>query len=58
MDVKVIIDHKVVLALGVVATGIIFALKLDPAAIKDVSIRAIGAAETFVTARKCIGELA
>ena len=45
MDVKVIIDYKVVLALGVVAVGTIFALRLDPAEIKDVSICAIGAAK-------------
>lgn len=47
MDVKVIFDHKVVLALGVTAVGIIFASKLDPAAVKEVSIRAIGAAEVL-----------
>lgn len=51
MDVKVIIDYKVVLALGVVAIGSIFALRMDPTAIKDVSICAIGAAkELAITA--------
>lgn len=51
MDVKVIIDYKVVLALGVVAVGSIFALRMDPAAIRDVSIYAIGAAkELAITA--------
>ena len=54
MDVKVVFDHKVVLALGV----IIFASKLDPADVKEVSIRAIGAAEAFASACKRIGEAA
>ena len=56
MDVKGIFDHKVVLALGVTAVGIIFASKLDPAAVKEVSIRAIGAAEVFASACKRISE--
>lgn len=45
MDVKVIIDYKVVLALGVVAVGSIFALRMDSATIRDVSICAIGVAK-------------
>ena len=44
MDVKVIIDYKVVLAIGAVAVGVIFAMRMDPAAIKEVSIYAVGAA--------------
>lgn len=44
MDVKVIIDYKVVLALGVIAVGTIFALRMDPDAIKEVSIYAVVAA--------------
>lgn len=44
MDVKVIIDHRVVLALGVVAVGVIFAMRMDSDAIKEVSIHAIGTA--------------
>lgn len=44
MDVKVIIDYKVVLALGVIAVGTIFALRMEPGAIKEVSIYAIGTA--------------
>ncbi len=44
MDVKVIIDYKVVLALGVIAVGTIFALRMEPDAIKEVSIYAVGAA--------------
>ena len=43
MDVKVIIDYKVVLALGVIV-GTIFALRMEPDAIKEVSIYAVGAA--------------
>lgn len=58
MDVKVVFDHKVVLALGVTVVEIIFASKLDPADIKEVSIRAIGAAEAFASACKRIGEAA
>lgn len=50
MDVKVIIDYKVVLALGVVAVGSIFALRMDPTAIRDVSIFAIGAAKELAIA--------
>lgn len=44
MDVKVIIDYKVVLALGVIAVGTIFALRMEPDAIKEVSIYTVGAA--------------
>lgn len=51
-------DVKVVLALGVTAVGIIFASKLDPTAVKEVSIRAIGAAEVFASACKRISEAA
>jgi len=50
MDVKVIIDYKVVLALGVVTVGAIFALRMDPDAIKEVSIYAIGAARNHAIA--------
>lgn len=45
MEVKVIIDYKVVLALGVVTIGSIAALRMDPMAIRDVSIHAIDAAK-------------
>ena len=44
MDVKVIFDYKVVLAFGVIAIGTIFALRMEPDAIKEVSIYAVGAA--------------
>ena len=50
MDVKVTIDYKVVLALGVVAVGTIFALRMEPNAIKEVSIYAIGAARNHAIA--------
>ena len=53
MDVKVIIDHKVVLAIGVVAVGVIFAMRMDSAAIKEVSILAIGASNKLATADPC-----
>ena len=42
MDVKAVVDYKVVLALGVIAIGTIFALRMEPDAIKEVSIYAIG----------------
>ena len=42
MDVKVIIDYKVVLALGVVVVGTVFAVRMTPEAIKEVSIQAVG----------------
>lgn len=49
MDIKVNIDHKVVLAIGASVVGVIFAIKLDPTAVKEVSIGAIGAAEAFAS---------
>lgn len=54
MDVKVIIDYKVVLALGVVAVGTIFALRMDTEAIKDVSIYAVDAAKELAIATDSI----
>lgn len=54
MDVKVIIDYKVVLALGVVAVGTIFALRMEPDAIKEVSIYAVGAARNRAIASGCV----
>lgn len=55
MDVKVIIDYRVVLALGAVAVGVIFAMRMDPAAIKEVSMFAIGASNEMAIAetRSC-----
>ena len=50
MDVKVIIDYKVVLALGVIAVGTIFALRMEPDAIKEVSIYAVDAARNCAIA--------
>lgn len=56
MDVKVVIDYKAVLALGVMAVGIIFAMKLDSAAIREVSIRVIGTTEKIASVGKQISE--
>lgn len=53
MDVKVIIDYKVVLAIGAVAVGVIFAMRMDPAAIKEVSILAIGASNELAIVDTC-----
>lgn len=47
MKVKVIIDYKVILALGVVAVGVIFALRMDTDAIKEVSIQAVSVARNL-----------
>ncbi len=43
MSFIVTIDWKLVVALGVVAVGTIFARKMDPAAIERVSIHAVDA---------------
>ena len=51
MDVKVIIDHKAIVALGVIAVGTIFAVKMDSASIKEVSIYAIDIAKELVAAK-------
>lgn len=53
MDVKVIIDYRVVLAIGAVAVGAIFAMRMDPAAIKEVSILAIGASRKPAIVGNC-----
>lgn len=52
MDIKVMIDYKVVLAIGAAVTSIIFASKLDLAAAKEVSIHAIDAAKEYAVASK------
>lgn len=38
MDFKVIVDWKLVVALGGVAVSVIFAVKLDSTAVKEVSL--------------------
>lgn len=43
MSFVVTIDWKLVVALGVVAVGIVFARKMDPAAIERVSIHVVDA---------------
>lgn len=53
MDVKVIIDHKVVLAIGAVVVGVVFAVRMDPAAIKEVSLFAVGASKKLAIADTC-----
>lgn len=45
MNSPVVIDHKSIIAVGVAVSAIIFAMKLDPEAAKDVSLRLIGALE-------------
>lgn len=41
MNFKVVLDWKLIIALGGVAVSLIFAAKLDPTAIQEVSIHAI-----------------
>lgn len=45
MKTAIVIDWKFVVALGAVAIGTIFATKMDPEAIKEVSIHAIDTAK-------------
>lgn len=45
MKTAIVIDWKFVVALGVVAIGTIFATKMDPEAIKEVSIHVIDTAK-------------
>lgn len=47
MDVKVMIDYRAVLALGVVVVGTIFAMRMDPDAIKQISIHMIDVARNL-----------
>ena len=42
-NLSVTIDWKFVVALGGAVTGLIFAVKLDPAGVKEVSIHAVDA---------------
>lgn len=54
MDVKVIIDYNVVLALGVVVVGTVFAMRMSPEAIKEVSIQAIDTARNLAISSNSI----
>lgn len=47
MDFKVIVDWKLVVALGGTAVAVIFALKLDAAAAKEVSTYAVDACKEY-----------
>ena len=51
MESMVVIDWKFVVALGVVAVGVIFAVKMDPSATKEVSIRAVDTAKEYAIAK-------
>jgi len=57
MDVKVVFDYKVVLAIGVSVIGVILVNKLDPISAKEVSIQAIDAAKEYADASKSIRKL-
>ncbi len=50
MDVKVIIDWKSLLALGLGVVGTIFAVKVVPETAKEVLIRGIDAAKEYAIA--------
>ena len=51
MDFKVIVDWKLVVALGGTAVAVIFALKLDTAAVKEVSTYAVDACKEYALVR-------
>lgn len=55
MDFKVVIDWKLVVALGGTAVAVIFAMKLDAAAVKEVSTHAVDAYKEYAIAKfsKC-----
>lgn len=54
MNVRVDIDWKFVVALGVTAVGIIFAMKMDTATVKEASIHAIDAGKEYAFSRNRI----
>lgn len=47
MDFRVICDWKLAVALGGIAVGLIFAIKMDPAAVKEVSLHAVDALKEY-----------
>lgn len=51
MDFKVVVDWKLVVALGGTAVAVIFAVKLDPAAVKEVSTHAVDACKEYALVR-------
>ena len=51
MDFKVILDWKLMVALGGTVVGIMFACKLDSAAVKEVSIHAVDACKEYALVR-------
>ena len=51
MDFKVVIDWRLVVALGGTAVAVIFALKLDPTAVKEVSTHAVDACKEYALVR-------
>ena len=54
MDFKVVVDWKFVVALGGAVTGLIFAVKLDPAGVKEVSIHAVDAFKRVALAVRAV----
>ena len=51
MDFKVVIDWKLVVAFGSTVVAVIFALRLDPAAVKEVSTHAVDACKEYALVR-------
>lgn len=47
MDFKVVIDWKLVVALGGVAVSVIFAVKMDSTAVKEVSLHTVDAFKEY-----------
>ena len=54
MDVKMVIDYRIVLAVGASVAGIIFAIKLDPVAVKEISHYTINAVKEYAVDPKGI----
>lgn len=51
MDFKVVADWKLAVALVGTVVAVIFALKLDPAAVKEVSTHAVNACKEYALVR-------
>lgn len=51
MRTMVVIDWKFVIALGAVAVSVIFAVKMDASAVKEVSIHAVDTAKEYAIAQ-------
>lgn len=53
MTFSVVVDWRMVLALGAVAVGIVFASKMDTAAVENVSVHVADAAKEVASVAYC-----